>query len=37
VTDEQRAFASRKVVDTLTRLPDPAAMSRLTEAVAGEW
>lgn len=36
-TAAQREFAGRKVVDTLASLPDPAAVSRLTEAVAGEW
>ncbi|NNN30822.1 phosphotransferase [Streptomyces sp. S3(2020)] len=34
---EQREFASGKVVDTLAGLPDPAAVSRLTEAVGSEW
>ncbi|MDN3027356.1 phosphotransferase [Streptomyces sp. S.PB5] len=35
VTPAQREFASGKVVDTLATLPDPAAMARLTEALAG--
>ena len=30
-------LASKKVVDTLASLPDPAAVSRLTEAVEREW
>lgn len=34
VTAEQREFASGKVVATLATLPDPTAISRLTEAVA---
>ncbi|MEU5892356.1 phosphotransferase [Streptomyces sp. NPDC047461] len=36
-TTAQREFASGKVVDTLASLPDPAAVSRLTEAVEREW
>lgn len=37
VTAEQRAFGSRKTVETLATLPDPAAVSRLTEVLAAEW
>jgi Ser/Thr protein kinase RdoA (MazF antagonist) len=37
VTAEQRRFASDKVVATLRGLPDLAAISRLTEALAAEW
>ncbi|MFE7838466.1 phosphotransferase enzyme family protein [Streptomyces sp. NPDC057474] len=37
VTDPQREFASEQVVATLGLLPDPAAVSRLVEALAVEW
>ena len=37
VTAEQRAFASRETVAALRRLPDLAAVTRLTEAVETEW
>lgn len=37
VTAAQREFASEQVVGTLGRLPDPAAVSRLAEALAPEW
>ncbi|MEU6380710.1 aminoglycoside phosphotransferase family protein [Streptomyces sp. NPDC046909] len=37
VTPEQREFGSRMAVETLASLPDPAALARLTEAVATEW
>lgn len=37
VTDAQREFASGQVVATLGSLPDPAAVARLTEALASEW
>jgi Ser/Thr protein kinase RdoA (MazF antagonist) len=36
-TAAQREFASGRVVHTLASLPDPAAVSRLTEAVENEW
>ncbi|MFM9699024.1 phosphotransferase enzyme family protein [Streptomyces europaeiscabiei] len=37
VTASQREFASAEVVRMLGRLPDPAAVSRLAEALAPEW
>jgi aminoglycoside phosphotransferase (APT) family kinase protein len=37
VTVAQREFATEQVVGLLGRLPDPAAVSRLTEALAAEW
>ncbi|MDX3521794.1 phosphotransferase [Streptomyces scabiei] len=37
VTEAQREFASAQVVGLLGRLPDPAAVSRLVEALAPEW
>ncbi|WP_200303935.1 aminoglycoside phosphotransferase family protein [Streptomyces adelaidensis] len=37
VTDAQRAFGGEQVVAMLGRLPDPAAVGRLTEALAAEW
>ncbi|BBC34090.1 hypothetical protein SGFS_053840 [Streptomyces graminofaciens] len=37
VTAAQRRFASDKVVDTLSTLPDLTAVSRLAEVVAEEW
>ena len=37
VTPEQREFASRETVAALGRLPDLAAVSRLTEALESEW
>ncbi|MFC4498329.1 MULTISPECIES: phosphotransferase enzyme family protein [Streptomyces] len=36
-TPEQREFASGQVVATLRALPDPAAVSRLLEALKTEW
>ncbi|MET8076858.1 phosphotransferase [Streptomyces sp. NPDC005303] len=37
VTAEQRAFGSREAVAKLRGLPELAAVSRLTEALEGEW
>ncbi|WP_371578005.1 phosphotransferase enzyme family protein [Streptomyces sp. NBC_01314] len=37
VTESQREFASGQVVGMLGKLPDPAAVSRLVEALAPEW
>ncbi|MET7689527.1 aminoglycoside phosphotransferase family protein [Streptomyces sp. NPDC005483] len=37
VTAEQRAFGGREAVAKLRGLPDVAAVSRLTEALEGEW
>ena len=37
VTAEQRDFGGREAVATLRSLPDLGAVTRLTEAVAGEW
>ncbi|MGK3942625.1 phosphotransferase [Streptomyces caeruleatus] len=37
LTAEQRAFGSREAVAALRGLPELAAVSRLTEVLAGEW
>ncbi|MFF7275238.1 aminoglycoside phosphotransferase family protein [Streptomyces griseorubiginosus] len=37
VTPEQRDFGSREAVAKLRSLPDLGSVTRLTEAVAGEW